>query len=422
MNSVDTAVVGQLSNPVFIGGVAIGGTIFNTMYWILGFLRVSTSGYSAKAYGKKDSEEEILSLVRPFIISLAIGLIFIIFQNVILNLAIHFYKPTKEIMHYMTIYYKILIWGAPFVLLNYTCLGWIMGRKYIKECLLLQLVTNLINIVLDIYFVKKLNMNVGGVALATLISQIFTTLISLIIILKGRKNEIKIGKEILKIKFNKVFDKSSMKDIGSVNSDLVIRTICLLTATNLFVEKGAGFGELVLAGNAILFQIQYLMSYLFDGFANASSVFMGNGVGEKNETKIRWTIQKTTKISIYTGIILATLFKFFGLNLIKLYSKNPEVIEVAHKYSFWLIVYPLVVHVGLTYYGLFTGATSTKFVKNSMLQALSLFFISFFLIIPKFGNNGVWFSFILFSLGRSLFLIRYIPKLKEKVFKEIYQS
>lgn len=402
--------------------MAIGGTIFNTMYWILGFLRVSTSGYSAKAYGKRNSEDEVLSLIRPFIISVIIGLLFIISQNFILNLAVHFYRPPEDIIQYMTAYYRILIWGAPFVLLNYTCLGWIMGRKYIKECLMLQLMTNLINIALDIYFVQYLNMNVGGVALATLISQIFTTLISFVIILRGRKNEIKIGKEILKIKFSKVFDAKSLKEIASVNSDLVIRTVCLLTATNLFVEKGAGYGEIILAGNAILFQIQYLMSYLFDGFANASSVFIGNGIGERSRRKIEWTIKKTTHISFITGIILTALFKFFGINLIKLFSKNVEVVAAASKYSFWLVIFPLVVHTGLTYYGLFTGATCTKFVKNSMLQALSIFLFSFFIIIPKLGNNGVWFSFILFSLGRSVFLARYIPNLKEKVFKEIRQQ
>lgn len=137
LNSVDTAVVGRLPNPVYIGGVALGGTIFNTIYWILGFLRVSTSGYSAKAFGMKDEKEEILALIRPMIISVITGLLFFVFQNGILNLALRFYKADEQVLHYMGVYYKILIWGAPFVLLNYTFLGWIMGRKQIRECLIL---------------------------------------------------------------------------------------------------------------------------------------------------------------------------------------------------------------------------------------------------------------------------------------------
>jgi len=153
LNSVDTAVVGRLESPVYIGGVALGGTVFNTIYWILGFLRVSTSGYSAKAYGMKDEKEEALALVRPLIVSVIVGLLFFIFQDVILQIALRFYKADNHILHYMTVYYKILIWGAPFVLLNYTFLGWIMGRRQIRECLILQLVTNITNIILDLYFV-----------------------------------------------------------------------------------------------------------------------------------------------------------------------------------------------------------------------------------------------------------------------------
>lgn len=204
LNSVDTAVVGRLPNPVYIGGVALGGMIFNTIYWILGFLRVSTSGYSAKAFGMKDEKEEVLALIRPMIISVITGLLFFVFQNGILNLALRFYKADEQILHYMSVYYKILIWGAPFVLLNYTFLGWIMGRKQIRECLILQLVTNVVNIVLDLFFVKSLNMNVAGVAYATLISQIMTTLLSIYIIFRGKKGEdFKIIEAVKKIDLKK---------------------------------------------------------------------------------------------------------------------------------------------------------------------------------------------------------------------------
>ena len=178
LNSVDTAVVGNLPNPVFIGGVTLGGTIFNTIYWLFGFLRVSTSGYSAKAFG------EITALVRPTIISVLIGMFFILFQKVILWGFSNFFDAEKEITKYLEIYFNILIWGAPFVLINYTFLGWIMGRKEIKKCLILQLLTNVTNIMLDLYFVKVLKMDVAGVAIATLVSQVLTTILSILIILR----------------------------------------------------------------------------------------------------------------------------------------------------------------------------------------------------------------------------------------------
>lgn len=420
LNSVDTAVVGRLESPVYIGGVALGGTVFNTIYWILGFLRVSTSGYSAKAYGMKAEKEEALALVRPLIVSVVMGLLFFIFQDVILQIALRFYKADNHILHYMTVYYKILIWGAPFVLLNYTFLGWIMGRRQIRECLILQLVTNITNIILDLYFVESLGMDVAGVAYATLISQIMTTILSIIIILKGKKdNPLKIISAIRKIDFKKIFDRQTIKQIGGVNSDLVIRTVCLLTVTNLFMEEASREGEIMLAANSILFQIQYLMSYFFDGFANASSVFAGNGVGERKVEKVEWTIKKSFHICIMNAIVLFSVFTVFRTGLISLYTTNNKVINIANAHSFWLMIFPAVINAGLIFYGVFTGVTYTAPIRNSMIFSLVLFFMGYFIFIPLYGNHGLWFSFILFSFGRSIFLLMCMKKLRKRVYSEI---
>ena len=410
LNSVDTAVVGNLSNPVFIGGVTLGGTIFNTIYWLFGFLRVSTSGYSAKAFGENNEKEEITVLIRPVLISLILGFLFVIFQKPILWGFIHFFDAGKEITKYIEIYFNILIWGAPFVFLNYTFLGWIMGRKEIKKCLILQLMTNIVNIFLDLYFVEVLGMDVAGVAVATLISQIMTTLLSIFIILRT----FSLKKILDNINLKEIFGRSEMKKVGAVNSDLVIRTICLLVATNLFLEKAAHNGKIILAANSILFQVQYLMSYIFDGFANASSVFSGIAAGEKNFRKLKWVMRKSIQFCVIISIFLSTAFVFGGKKLLLFYTKNAEVINTANQYKIWIIIFPLVVSFGLVIYGNFIGTTETAYIRNSMIQALIVFLIFYFAGTAINQNHGLWLSFIVFSLARSVFLIRYIGKFLNK--------
>ena len=410
LNSVDTAVVGNLSNPVFIGGVTLGGTIFNTIYWLFGFLRVSTSGYSAKAFGENNEKEEITVLIRPVLISLILGFLFVIFQKPLLWGFVHFFDAGKEITKYIEIYFNILIWGAPFVFLNYTFLGWIMGRKEIKKCLILQLMTNIVNIFLDLYFVEVLGMDVAGVAVATLISQIMTTLLSIFIILRT----FSLKKILHNINLKEIFDRSEMKKVGAVNSDLVLRTVCLLVATNLFLEKAAHNGKIILAANSILFQVQYLMSYIFDGFANASSVFSGIAAGEKNFRKLKWVMRKSIQFCVIISIFLSTAFVFGGKKLLLFYTKNAEVINTANRYKIWIIIFPLVVSFGLVIYGNFTGTTETEYIRNSMIQALIVFLIFYFAGTAINQNHGLWLSFIVFSLARSVFLIRYIGKFLNK--------
>ena len=420
LTSVDTAVVGQLSNPAFIGGVALGGTVFNTMYWLLGFLRVSTSGYSAKAYGLQNEKEEMFALIRPTTVAIVLGMLFWIIQTPLLKAAASFYKTSAEIIYYMEVYYRILIWGAPFVLLNYTFLGWIMGRRQLKECLILQLTTNFTNILLDFFFVRGLNMNVEGVAYATLIAQVTTTILSICIILKGKKSDsFSIRNAIKKMKVKEVFEGKAMKEIGAVNFDLVIRTVCLLTVTNLFMEESALNGKIILAANSILFQTQYLMASFFDGTANASSVFTGNAIGEKNKSKIEWTIKKSFQMCGIISVILCIILVLLEKRLVRLYTNNTEVIEIAGNYIVWMMIYPLIINAGLIFYGVFSGVTYISPVRNSMLLSLGIFIMFYMTVAKLWGNHGLWFSFIMFSAGRSVFLIMYIPKLRKRIYNEI---
>ncbi|MDG2663870.1 MATE family efflux transporter, partial [Vibrio parahaemolyticus] len=168
LGAVDTAVIGKLGVAEMIGGVAIGTVIMNTLYWLFGFFRVSTTGQSAIALGKNSPEDQASSLFRPFVLSLCLGLIFIALQSVIWMGAELIISPDAVVAENAKIYFDIMIFGAPFVLLNYTVIGWLMGQAKAKETLFTQVFGNVLNIVLDIVFVLYFDMGIAGVAVATL--------------------------------------------------------------------------------------------------------------------------------------------------------------------------------------------------------------------------------------------------------------
>ena len=180
LGAVDAAVVGRLESAAYIGGVAIGTVIFNTLYWLFGFLRVSTSGFSAQSLGTHNDDDRYFAYFRPVAVALMISAVFILLQYPIIHGAMAIYKPDPEVARHAVIYFNILIWGAPFVLIGYVNLGWLMGRKRVKETLFLQVSTNVINIILDILFVWVFKMEVAGVAWATLISQTYGKRITII--------------------------------------------------------------------------------------------------------------------------------------------------------------------------------------------------------------------------------------------------
>lgn len=405
LGAVDTAVVGQMPDPANIGGVAIGTIIFNTMYWLFGFLRVSTSSFAAQAFGAQDELQGRLSFVRPFFIALLISAIFLLLQNPIQYTAMTLLNPAADVEIQASDYFQIRIWGVPVTFINYVILGWLMGMSRIKIAVMIQIAMNLINIVLDLVFVNVLSWGVPGVAAATLISEVTALVIGLVVIAKGTS----IAFQLPPLK--QILDATALKKMIAVNQDLFIRTICLLLVFNIFTYKSASFGTETLAANAVLLQIHYLMAYFFDGFSNASSILSGKAQGSKDYGLYRKVLSISGQWAIIASLFLTVLYWLFSKEVIGLFTSIPEVIEIAGVYSNWLLLFPISTSIGIIFYGIFTGAAETAPVRKSMILALLFFLLVFFLSVPVYGNHGLWLAFIAFSAGRSLFLSLYVPKL-----------
>lgn len=411
LGAVDMAVIGQLSNAVFIGGISIGVTIFNTIYWVFGFLRVITTGYSAQSSSLNINKKKVESFIHPIIMALVIGILIVVLQKPIWNIAIKILSPEREVIEQAKSYYYILIWGAPFVLLNYVIMGWLMGQAKIKLSVLMQIIGNIINITLDILFVKVFNFNVEGVAIATLISQIITFFIGIISI--NNCNIIK-KSEIL----NK--DLWNLKDIASKTNasfDFIIRTTCLLLVNNLFMAKSAELGTIILASNSIILQFESFIAYVFEGLANAASIFAGRAKGYKSKNMLKDVIKKTSQWTMIFIVILTILYAIFRKDLVYIFTNIEAVIKEVNLYGSWLLIYPIITGFGLSLYGIFTGVVYTNPIKYSTLLSTILFIIQSYTLIPIWGNGGIWMSFIIYYLGRTLFLLPFIKGLFKKIEK-----
>ena len=402
LGAADIAVVGKLNNVNYISGVSIGTLIFNTIYWIFGFLRVSTTAFSAQSSHYSDKKRVSDIFFRPIMIALFISLIMVIFQNIIFESSMKFIKPELEIEKAAITYFKILIWGAPFVLTNYVLLGWLMGLGNIKASMTMQISGNLLNIILDIIFVTVFNFKVEGVAYATLISQIFSTFLGVYFIFLYTYHKY--------IDLKSIINKKELISIFCVNRDLMVRTICLVSHNNLFTMASSNLGGDILATNAILFQIMSIISYAFDGIANTASVFAGRARGQKDNLLMKNCWKKTFYWGVIFVILTTVIYLIFSDSIIRIFTKLPNIILLAKEYSKWILLYPSIAFLGLTFYGVFTGSAKTFPIMTSTIIAFILFFISWKYLIPLYENNGVWISLLVFYFGRGVFLI---PQLKK---------
>ncbi|WP_419798965.1 MAG: MATE family efflux transporter [Terasakiella sp.] len=410
IGAVDTAVMGHMETAAYLGAVAVGSLIFDYIYWGFGFLRLSTTGLTAQALGREDGEEVRALFARALILALLASALLWAGQSYIFQLSAYLIEASTEVEALAKTYFQVRIWSAPAALINYILIGWMLACKDTKSVLIQQVATNVANVVLDLWFVMGLGWGVEGVAFATVLAQYCGLGIGLILM---RRNLVKIEgawrREVIFVteKFTKLI---------SMNSDLFIRTVCLLSAFAWLTAQGAKMGDAVLAANAILLQFLMFASYGLDGFAHAVEVLCGHGAGKKDRIAFQGAVRVTTKAAFLTAFGLSACYFLFGDMLINLFSNLPAVLDTAKQYLIWAVVLPVIAVGAFQMDGIYMGLTQTRVLRNMMVLSLGLYIPLSLILQSVWGNHGLWAAFTFFMGMRAITLGMTYTRVEQKVF------
>lgn len=412
LSSVDTAVMGHLESPVYLGAIALGSMIFNFIYWGFGFLRMGTTGLTAQAYGAKNSSEISSILFRSVILSIVFGAVLILLQFPIAELSFYLIEGSKDVEANASNYFYIRIFAAPATLVLYSIHGWFLGMQNAKYPLYVSLFVNFLNIVLNLMFVYQFNMKVEGVALGTLLAQYSGVIFSIFLMKKSYKKYIK------HFILESIIDKVKLKKFFQVNSDIFFRTLLLIYVMSFFTAKSAEMSDKILAANFILMQLWLIISYGVDGFAFAAESLTGKYFGAKNRKMLIKTIKYSFSWGLSLGFSLSLIYLFFGREIITLYTSQQEVINAAMSFIIWIVISPLINSVSFIWDGIYFGATATKPILSSMIVSTLIFFLPvYYLTNELLGSHSIWFALTLFMVIRGLTLTLFRNKIFEKFSK-----
>ena len=299
---IDVSIVGHLGAASYIGAIAVGGMLFNIIYWLFGFLRMGTGGLTAQAYGRHDLQEVTRILLRSLSISLLLALALLLLQYPIRNIAFMCMDTSEEVRQLATLYFHICIWGAPATLGLYGFTGWYIGMQNSRFPMFIAITQNIVNIAASLFFVFVLKMKVEGVALGTLVAQYAGLGMACLLWLTYYRPLRKYLRQ------KALFDRMEMKRFFQANRDIFFRTLCLIAVTVFFTSTGAAYGDVVLAVNALLMQLFTLFSYFMDGFAYAGEALTGKYIGAKDDPSLRLTIRHLFKWGIALSLLFTLLY------------------------------------------------------------------------------------------------------------------
>jgi MATE family multidrug resistance protein len=395
LGAVDTGVVGQMGLAAPIGAVGIGAIALTAIYWIFGFLRMGTAGLAAQAEGAGDREEVTALLSRALMIGLGAGLAITALQVPLIWLALQTAPASEEVEGLARSYMQIRIFGAPAAIGIYAVTGMLM----------VQLWMNGLNIVLDLWFVLGLGWGVEGVAVATLIAEWSGLVLALwlcrdAVRSPGFRN------------WPRVFERARMLRFASVNRDILIRSVLLQGIFMSFVFLGARFGDVTLAANHVLLQFLEITAYSMDGFAIAAETLVGQSMGARSAARVRRAALMTSFWGMVTVIVTALCFALVGGAVIDLMTTSPEVRAEARVYLPYMVAAPLVGCAAWMLDGIFIGATRSADMRNMMALSAVVYVAALWVLMPLFGNHGLWMALLISFIARGATLLARYPSLE----------
>lgn len=393
MGLVDTAITGHLDNETYLAAIAVGSSLFNMLYWLFGFLRMGTSGMTAIATGQDDSASKSLLLYRGLLIGGTIGLLMIILSPMLGKLLVGFIDADLETSELSLRYFSIVIWGAPAVLCTYVLTGWFLGQQSSRLPMVISITINVINISISPALTFGLDMKLDGVATGTLVAQWAGVAIGLMLCRRYHPG---------RIKLKKLFETSSLLHYFRVNSDILLRTACLIAVTVWFTRAGARQGDTILAVNALLMQLFILFSYMVDGFAYAGEALIGKYTGGSDHELLKQSVRALLKWGFWSAIAYSLLYFTAGEWILSILTDSRELLNVSKEYMFWAVTVPLAGFLAFIWDGIYIGCTATRGQLVAMAIAMAVFFSLYFSLTPLLGNHGLWLAFIAYLLSRGI--------------------
>lgn len=393
---VDTTIVGHLGAASYIGAIAVGGMLFNIIYWVFGFLRMGTSGMTSQAYGQKDEAESMRILARSTSIGMLIALALIILQYPIERIAFTFINATPEVEGFASLYFRICIWGAPAVLGLYSISGWCIGMQNSRYPMYIAITQNIVNILVSLVLVYAFDMKIEGVAIGTLVAQYSGFLMAIWLWSSHFRHLLRY------VHLSTLMAKGAIRRFFQVNRDIFLRTLCLVAVTMYFTSAGAKQGDVVLAVNTLLMHFFTFFSYIMDGFAYAGEALAGKHIGANDRPALHQMVRQLFVWGIGLSLTFTLFYGIGGEAFLSLLTNETSVINASSTYFYWVLAIPLAGFAAFLYDGIFIGATATGLMLRAMLVASVAFFLIYFGFRDVMGNHALWLAFIIYLALRGI--------------------
>lgn len=411
----DTTIVGRLGEVDLLGGLLLGGLVFDFMFAFFYFLRMSVTGLTAQAFGARDQAKQTAQLVRGLAIGLFAGLLIILLGGPLANFAKVVYGASDAVNAAFDQYFYIRLLAAPFALMNFVLAGWFLGRGQSITALMLQAGLNLTNIVLSYVLVFEFDMGIAGVAWGTVIATGIFMVIGLFGAIQALGGFSQLARRLHEAN---LFDKAEIKKMLSLSSNILLRSVLINAVFSFFAREGAQAGDVILATNGILLHFLMIASFFLDGLAAASEQLCGKAIGARWKPAFFSAIKLSSLWGFILSGCLSVIFILTGPMIIDFMTTSDIVRQTARDFLWLAALAPVFGVLAFVLDGVFAGAAMGSDMRNGMFLSAIAFLIIWAIAVPLFGIYGLWLALHGFFIARSAIFLWLLLRRVPSLFKE----
>ena len=391
---VDTAVTGHLPGAHYLGGVALGGIVFNFIYWGFNFLRMGTSGLAAQATGRGDAVAVRTTPAQGLFLAFLSSVLLLALREPIVDLAMYLFAPSQAVEQQARLYFAVRIWATPAALANFVILGWFIGLQRGRAALYLLLVVNTVNILLDLWLVVGLGWGVEGVAAASVMGELAGSVLAVVLVRAALRPYP--GEWNLRT----LVDRPGLSKLFHTHRHLFVRTMALLGILAFVNAQSARLGDPAIAATAVIMNFFLFASFALDGLANAAEALVGEAVGADDRAYFRRVVMLVLGWGTFVALLFSLTYALFGHQLYRLMTDLPEVRALLAELLPWAVVLPVTAVYAFLFDGIFVGATWTRQMRDTLVVSALLVFLPAWYFTQSLGLHGLWLAFVLFNLSR----------------------
>ena len=334
-NAADVAVVGQFVGKEAMAAVGANAPVVNILITMFTGISLGANVVISRYTGRKDKENAENAAHTAILVAVISGFFILVLGQCIARITLEMMSVPDDCLDMAVLYLRVYLCGMPVIFLYNFEAAIFQSQGDTKTPLMCLIVSGIVNVILNLFFVIVIGMTVNGVALATVISNGISSMLLFAFLLKG-KTPLTIEKQRFRIHAD------LLKEMLQIGLPAGLQGM-VFSISNILIQSAVNsLGTDVVAGSSAAGNLEIIGYFVVNSFSQACTTIIGQNFGANQPERCHKTLMISLVESWIVGGTVSFLIIIFGKQLLRLFNSDPNVIAFGYQRLFWILSFEVI--------------------------------------------------------------------------------